>query len=75
MNTIFDVHPLRFRSLEEWEQYKDGKVPMSSLVQPLIVSDGKLIKNPEYEDLPFELTWITQPISGEMPTTQDNPPL
>jgi len=54
-------NPLRFRSMEEWERFLNKEIGVSDLVQPFVVVGDLCVHNPEYENLPYELSWITHP--------------
>jgi hypothetical protein len=49
MTTIEAQYPLRFRSVEEFYSYREGKVSLAELVQP---------GTPEYEDAPYQVSVV-----------------
>lgn len=54
-------NPIRFRSIEEWEKFKNNEIGLSDLVQPFTIVGDYCVPNPEYEKLPFELNWVVHP--------------
>lgn len=54
IKALYDPHPLRFISLKQAKAWQDGELRVEQLPQPFIRRGGKLVRNPRYDNAPYE---------------------